>query len=174
MSVDPQYKDFPPQTYPPTDPSPSTSTSTPEPAKNKRARPTISCLECRRKKLKCDRVQPCMQCTKSGRQALCEYATGPAPRTPTHVFVPDEERKRKKAKILPQTSANGEAGAGASNGNQWWTVPSPEKSSVKEEGPKTSLGRIFVNGDRSRYLGLGDRMSMLDHVSHLSFIETAH
>lgn len=173
MSWNPQYRDFPPQTYPPTDPSPSTSTSTPEPAKNKRARPTISCLECRRKKLKCDRAQPCMQCTKSGRQALCEYATGPALKLPTGVFIPEEERRRKKAKILPQSSTNRDVGAGTPNGNQWWTIPSPEKFGVKEEGPKTSLGRILIKGDRSRYLGLGDRMSMLDHVSRSPFVWTA-
>jgi hypothetical protein len=29
----------------------------------------------------------------------------------------------------------------------------------------TTLGRIYVKGNRSRYLGAGDRMAMLDQVS---------
>ena len=29
----------------------------------------------------------------------------------------------------------------------------------------SSLGRIYVKGNRSRYLGIEDRMAMLDHVS---------
>jgi hypothetical protein len=29
----------------------------------------------------------------------------------------------------------------------------------------STLGRIYVKGGRSRYLGVGDRMAMLDHVS---------
>ncbi|KAI0415124.1 fungal-specific transcription factor domain-containing protein [Xylaria grammica] len=37
----------------------------------KRPRPVKSCLECRRRKLKCDRVMPCTQCQKS--QRSCRY-----------------------------------------------------------------------------------------------------
>lgn len=45
----------------------------------KRPRPVISCLECRRKKLKCDRTQPCQQCIKIGRPGQCEYQSGQEP-----------------------------------------------------------------------------------------------
>ncbi|KAI0205681.1 fungal-specific transcription factor domain-containing protein [Astrocystis sublimbata] len=38
----------------------------------KRPRPVKSCLECRRRKLKCDRILPCTQCQKS--QRSCRYA----------------------------------------------------------------------------------------------------
>lgn len=41
----------------------------------KRPRPILSCLACRRKKLKCDRTNPCNQCTKSGRRAHCVFAS---------------------------------------------------------------------------------------------------
>jgi len=46
---------------------------------SKRPRPVISCLECRRKKLKCDRTQPCQQCVKSGRPERCSYQAGQEP-----------------------------------------------------------------------------------------------
>lgn len=51
----------------------------------KRPRPVLSCLECRRKKLKCSRTMPCVQCTKTGRASRCSYneypgeATSPSP-----------------------------------------------------------------------------------------------
>jgi hypothetical protein len=39
----------------------------------KRPRPVLSCLECRRKKLKCSRTFPCAQCTKTGGASRCSY-----------------------------------------------------------------------------------------------------
>lgn len=39
----------------------------------KRPRPVISCLRCREKKLKCDRLSPCENCTKAGCPADCMY-----------------------------------------------------------------------------------------------------
>lgn len=47
----------------------------------KRPRPVISCLECRRKKLKCDRSHPCQQCLKVGRPGRCQYQRGSEPET---------------------------------------------------------------------------------------------
>lgn len=39
--------------------------------KQKRNKPTLSCLECVERKTKCDRVRPCLACVK--RQSACEY-----------------------------------------------------------------------------------------------------
>ena len=47
--------------------------------KRQRPRPVISCLECRRKKLKCDRTIPCNQCKRSGRESACAYQDGQVP-----------------------------------------------------------------------------------------------
>lgn len=101
-----------------------------------------------------------MQCTKSGRQASCEYASGP-PRTPTGAVLLEEERKRKKFKpsLAPATTNVPEE----VESPNVWMIPSTEQFKAKISTPKTSLGRVFVKGDRSRYLGLGDRMSMLDY-----------
>jgi len=49
----------------------------------KRPRPVISCLECRRKKLKCDRTHPCQQCLKVGRPGRCQYQPGSEPERDT-------------------------------------------------------------------------------------------
>src|SRR5437764_12231641 len=52
------------------------------PESRKRPRPVLSCVDCRRKKLKCDRLLPCKQCKKAGRSAGCTYNSpqeSPAP-----------------------------------------------------------------------------------------------
>ncbi|UNI19829.1 hypothetical protein JDV02_005979 [Purpureocillium takamizusanense] len=44
-----------------------------QPRSVKRPRPVKSCTECRKRKLRCDRLLPCSQCQKSSR--ICRYAT---------------------------------------------------------------------------------------------------
>jgi hypothetical protein len=39
----------------------------------KRPRPTLSCIECRKRKLKCDRLLPCNQCTRLDKVSQCVY-----------------------------------------------------------------------------------------------------
>lgn len=39
----------------------------------KRPRPTLSCRQCRQKKLRCDRTHPCQQCVKGQRETLCVF-----------------------------------------------------------------------------------------------------
>ncbi|EAA27628.3 hypothetical protein GE21DRAFT_2839 [Neurospora crassa] len=49
--------------------------SRPPPRKRQRVR--LSCLECRRRKLSCDREFPCSRCMQSGTPERCEYETRP-------------------------------------------------------------------------------------------------
>ncbi|KAH6656366.1 hypothetical protein BKA67DRAFT_551731 [Truncatella angustata] len=51
----------------------STTAGTASSRSVKRPRPVKSCIECRSRKLKCDRLLPCSQCQKSSRG--CRYAT---------------------------------------------------------------------------------------------------
>jgi hypothetical protein len=50
-------------------------TESPVPPPRKRRRPALSCVECRRRKIKCDRNNPCTQCTQS-KSASCTYKDG--------------------------------------------------------------------------------------------------
>lgn len=53
--------------------------SPPPPAQpRKRRRPALSCIQCRRRKIKCDRSMPCGQCIASHTSA-CQYSSDPAP-----------------------------------------------------------------------------------------------
>lgn len=47
----------------------------PHPRKRQRVR--LSCLECRRRKLSCDRELPCSRCLQSGTPEKCEYEARP-------------------------------------------------------------------------------------------------
>ncbi|KAF7951395.1 hypothetical protein EAE96_006708 [Botrytis aclada] len=44
----------------------------------KRRRPALSCIQCRHRKIKCDRNMPCGQCISS-KTAACQYSSDPAP-----------------------------------------------------------------------------------------------
>lgn len=77
--------------------------------KQKRNKPTLSCLECVERKTKCDRARPCLACVK--RQSPCEYTAVcvcshclqlPSPLTfPTggkpHSFSRSQQRDQKQA-----------------------------------------------------------------------------
>ncbi|RHZ72415.1 hypothetical protein CDV55_108854 [Aspergillus turcosus] len=52
--------------------------ASPAPAKagaRKKNRPTYSCLNCHKRKVKCDRVKPCSSCCLRGTPSECEYGT---------------------------------------------------------------------------------------------------
>jgi hypothetical protein len=233
--------------------------------KRSRQRPTKSCEECRRKKLKCDRELPCSNCKKGGRDGSTCYfkdvptsefpsaskrvrldegfeererrpyggvgygdgregemeggARGYYPNVPTlarndpigsgrgvlpygingmsgvdaeidairatqkqqevvqrrldgdwerHPNVPDAERKSSfafKRRTLPWPT--GEAAGGRRD-----EMPTPVSSSgLVQETVARALGRVHVKGTRSRYVGIGDRMAIMDHVSLFSCSE---
>jgi hypothetical protein len=47
--------------------------STDPPPKKKRRRQALSCTECKRRKIRCDRVQPCAPCKKRGEGDNCQW-----------------------------------------------------------------------------------------------------
>ncbi|KAF9249023.1 transcriptional regulator family: Fungal Specific TF [Penicillium roqueforti] len=55
----------------------------PQPASiNRRSKPQLSCNLCRRRKLRCDRNQPCLTCTARGLALSCAYPNNQAPQSP--------------------------------------------------------------------------------------------
>ena len=76
----------------------------------KRRRPALSCFECRRRKIKCDRNQPCNQCVQS-RVPRCSYdaestppnlASGQWSETPVASFSATNTQRRAPHPLLPQ------------------------------------------------------------------------
>jgi hypothetical protein len=91
------------------------SVSLPSPANpitkipQKRPRPVLSCLECRRKKLKCSRTLPCIQCTKASHATHCSYneypsgiASSGAAQDVSHAEDGGRARKIVRGRVLEQ------------------------------------------------------------------------
>lgn len=56
--------------------TPPDDTQSAKPPPRKRRRVVISCLDCHKRKQKCDRKLPCTNCVSRGKQATCRYETG--------------------------------------------------------------------------------------------------
>jgi hypothetical protein len=218
--------------------------------KRSRQRPTKSCEECRRKKLKCDRELPCSNCKKGGRDgSICYFKDVPTSEFPSaskraKLDEGFEERERRPYvgggygggregemegggrgyyPNVPALARNDPIGLGGSGrgilpygingmggvdaeidalratqkqqevvqrssfafkrstlpcptgeaaGGRRDEMPTPVSSSglVQETGAR-ALGRVHVKGTRSRYVGIGDRMAIMDHVSLFSCSE---
>ncbi|KAJ9629210.1 hypothetical protein H2204_008850 [Knufia peltigerae] len=82
------------------------------PGAPKRPRPVISCLICRRKKLKCNRLHPCQQCIKVGRPTACIYQDGQEPEL-NAAYLQGHPSKRRRFESLFVDIANGETASAA-------------------------------------------------------------
>lgn len=102
----------------------------------KRPRPVISCLRCREKKLKCDRVTPCENCTKAGCPADCVY---------NQCLNLNDNVKRVRlssATIDQQSAPRGESGGGAGIG----IIEDLQQRVIRLE-ERLALGSRVVNPD---------------------------
>ena len=74
---------------------------------NKRPRPVVSCLECRNRKLKCNRCLPCDRCVRDGRKEMCTYAAGQNPLSnEEHLEEHRSKRRRLSTELSPDTTAS--------------------------------------------------------------------
>lgn len=123
----------------------------------RRQRQTLSCLPCRRLKVKCDRGHPCRHCVWSDRAASCHYA--PFPTTQSNgVTSSDEDQsgkssqsplaptdKLKPALILPKTESVASGFSGSS--------PATTTTSSKSEEPLKSSVYDPYNSWNSKFRG---------------------
>lgn len=107
------------------------------PVKHRR-RPPLSCTECRRRKLKCDRSLPCGQCVRSKTADLCNYA------------APQPVSRRR----LP--SGSEEPSAGTSSGGMLVFD--------SKLGPKSSSDRVCKRGHPDELQDLRQRLRMLENA----------
>ncbi|RDW88063.1 hypothetical protein BP6252_00095 [Coleophoma cylindrospora] len=132
-------------------PIPPSESSTPAP-KISRPRPTLTCSECRHKKLKCDRAEPCEQCRKRGRVQFCSYA-----HSTTRHRVPNGQGTRvKRASATVKASGMQSLAATTKTGRNG---PSSRGNVPIESQPRDAE----IVDTSSRYRGPSDRMGMLVH-----------
>ncbi|KAE8167967.1 hypothetical protein BDV40DRAFT_130824 [Aspergillus tamarii] len=72
------------------------------PPVNRRSKPQLSCMLCRRRKLRCDRKRPCSACTSRGLALSCGYPNNEAPQSPS-VTTSSQPRRATR----PQVPHNG-------------------------------------------------------------------
>lgn len=70
----------------------------------RRVQPVVSCLTCKRMKLKCDRRLPCERCCHNGRAGTCAYAPGQEPPA-INTNTTANKRQCREATSSPLTSA---------------------------------------------------------------------
>ncbi|KAJ7113241.1 hypothetical protein C8R43DRAFT_132410 [Mycena crocata] len=108
------------------------------PPKKKRRRQALSCTECKRRKIRCDRTQPCSPCVRRGDQAKCQWhVVEPAaekyvPRAEHDALRADHEALRARVEALERLVGLSAQG--------------PESSSRGPSAPS------FAAGGRSRAL----------------------
>ncbi|KAL4884871.1 hypothetical protein BJY04DRAFT_214753 [Aspergillus karnatakaensis] len=128
-----------------------------------RPRPVISCLRCREKKLRCDRVTPCRNCTKAGCPSTCAFQNGvgnAAKRARSEVAdqpVPGlgiiEDLQQRLRRVEERLSM-----AGGLEAHTGTTSPAPVVPSLPA---RPYLGTLGVKGTRTRYHGQNHRVTLL-------------
>ncbi|KAF4452901.1 hypothetical protein F53441_4327 [Fusarium austroafricanum] len=128
-------------------------------ARQKRSRILLSCAPCRSSKLKCDREQPCGQCSRKGRGSQCAYAPKPERKRPAKGM--SARLKRLEGMVREMMDSEGAApGNSASAGN----------TSVLANGTATGpeVPGHVVHGERgTTYVGATHCMAMLEDIEDL-------
>ncbi len=135
----------------------SESANVQHPPVRKRRRPALSCEQCRRRKIKCDRTYPCGQCLQA-KATECTYSPGSLPVTTGHMNrapvdnAPERAAIPNRAKIpsipssIHQSSNHSSSphATHASDGTET-TWPSPARESLHHEqlSSKALLERVL-------------------------------
>ena len=150
----------------------STQSTASQPPPRKRRRPALSCEQCRRRKIKCDRTHPCSQCLQS-KTASCSYtpdtirrlrhvsetSTVPAP-SPSSLNLPNRTREA-TGDSSTHTSSTGVSSNAISNSDatlssSWTSYITSIVPAIDDEtsNPKTLLHGIkeLVNTDVQTHL----------------------
>ncbi|KAJ5407626.1 hypothetical protein N7509_001509 [Penicillium cosmopolitanum] len=128
----------------------------------RRRRPPLSCTECRRRKLKCDRSLPCGQCIRSKTADCCVFV-GPQPVTSSessHRMSPPLSRTR-----LP----NGHDDQSQTSGGMFVFDAKLGPKSSSNRTPETSISDVYseitTSQNSSDALGVDDRVRFLPDSS---------
>lgn len=118
----------------------------------KRPRPVKSCTECRKRKLRCDRGSPCVQCHKSQRD--CRYASDPGSANMSDGS--DGESAERPAKKM---FSSGSASFGASGSITGDAKP----LGIMRNGTYTTLEEILVRLERLEQANVAKSPARTDH-----------
>ncbi|KAH8163344.1 hypothetical protein CIB48_g4903 [Xylaria polymorpha] len=144
----------------------------------RRAKPPLSCNLCRRRKLRCDRQQPCQTCSSRGLSLACSYAhnnpLGPA----THTARPSVQDRLVQLEqlvmnvIQNQNLSNSNAPTpGPLASDPQINIPHPSADDLVSApaAPSTpsDSGSLWYNANESRYVGGAHWSAILDGIADL-------
>ncbi|KAH3989120.1 hypothetical protein HBI25_050880 [Parastagonospora nodorum] len=135
------------------------------PPSRRRPKPTLSCTLCRRRKLKCDRQQPCKTCIDRGLSFSCTFARNVPP--PQESRAPNGIHDR-----ITQLEQLVTSLMGSKDREQTSPVfsvaslPDPTSESIKTEIPGTP-DRVKISDETTTYTNSGHWTSILDGISEL-------
>jgi hypothetical protein len=112
-------------------------TQQPPPRVRRRNRLITSCLECRRRKLKCDKGHPCAHCTKNARQCVF-IASGLDSSAQAKLAEVKEQMGRLERSLEEDVARKAETNTrGTSDISRVSTLPGQEQSSDQEDDEDT-------------------------------------
>jgi hypothetical protein len=133
------------------------------PPSRRRDKPIVSCTLCRRRKLKCDRQQPCKTCVERGLTLSCTYVrstpTAQEPKAPHSVH----DRIDQLEKLVTTLMSGKEVGSATP------AIPHLQQLSEANDAEIPSTpDRVRFNGDTTSYTNSAHWTSILDGVSCFS------
>ncbi|KAI0875872.1 hypothetical protein GGS24DRAFT_514958 [Hypoxylon argillaceum] len=151
----------------------------------RRAKPTLSCNLCRRRKLRCDRQQPCQTCSSRGLSLACSYSHNPnAASQPSHAARPSMQDRLVQLEqlvmnVVQNQSQNHSPSASQSNAPTPLSLPTDLNMSAPQQNPDEFIststapstpsenGSLRVNANESRYVGGAHWTAILDGIADL-------
>ncbi|KAI0548072.1 hypothetical protein F4679DRAFT_551859 [Xylaria curta] len=142
---------------------------------SRRAKPTLSCNLCRRRKLRCDRQQPCQTCSSRGLSLACSYAHNSHVGPITHTSRPSVQDRLVQLEqlvmnvIQNQSLSNSNVPTLASDTQISVPQPSADEhlsASTAASTPSDS-GSLRYNANESRYVGGAHWSAILDGIADL-------
>ncbi|PYH88487.1 Zn(II)2Cys6 transcription factor [Aspergillus ellipticus CBS 707.79] len=150
-----------------------------------------SCASCRQRKVKCDRQQPCVNCTRTGTECVYPPGRGRAPKRPRNALNAQlSERLSRLENIIRSfeghESQGGPALLSTGPGQQFSatesaTPPHNPDAKTRDSGSEPSveqrLGRLLIDETRSYYVSnvlwanLGDEIAELRDLLHEPDVE---
>ncbi|KAK9779007.1 hypothetical protein SCAR479_04243 [Seiridium cardinale] len=168
---------FEPKTEDSTAPSDSSQPNKPPPRKRRRV--VISCLDCHKRKQKCDRKLPCTNCVSRGKQGSCRYETG-APITKDQQGRKGSNQQDDGSPPLDSSNGGGHVpikaadfGYSNSSGNGASTLGILKKIEGAGSGePLSSVGGVGEAAQDEEHFGSRERYkSLVRHLPARTFVE---
>lgn len=159
-------------------------------SRKRKQRAVLSCIDCRRRKLKCDRELPCNRCIKDGVSEKCAYTAEGEDALSVGKRARVQRHQSSQAPLVLDGEQSAEALLGIrvvqlerqvnelqdivrSLQNRSGERPSSSSDSVSSEEPSpNSVGLFKGKGVRTFYYGPTSPITVVAHVSPLSILHS--